>query len=324
MNLINYLITGGAGFIGINLCKFLLKNFKNNIIIIDDQDNNLSNDLNDLIIKYPDRIIFLNINIYILNIKYFTNLLKIYNIYDLKYIFHLACNASPQKYQQTPLYILDTCYTGTKNILEVAKLFGSRIIYASTSEIYGNPKVSKQKESYFGNVNPIGERSCYDEGKRIGETLCYEYNKLNVNVGIVRIFNTYGPHMKPNDGRVISNFINQNLSNKKITIYGNGLQTRSFCFIDDLIDGLIKFIAINNFGPINLGNSNEMTILNLANKIQEITNIKSEIIFLNLPQDDPIIRNPVLDKAKELLNWEPKININDGLKKTIEYFSNLN
>ena len=196
-------------------------------------------------------------------------------------------------------------------------------MYSSTSEIYGNPKVSKQNENYFGNVNPIGDRSCYDEGKRIGETLCYEYSKLNVNVGIVRIFNTYGPHMKKDDGRVISNFIIQNLNKKNLTIYGNGIQTRSFCYIDDLINGLIKFINIDNFGPINLGNDNEMTILNLANKIQNITKIKSEITFLNLPQDDPIIRNPLLNKAKEILNWEPKINIEDGLKKTIEYFSNL-
>ena len=243
-----------------------------------------------------------------------------YKILKINVIFHLACNASPKNYQKNPIQTLDTCYIGTKNILEIAKYNQSRMIYSSTSEIYGNPKIQEQDELYFGNVNPIGPRSCYDEGKRIGETLCYEYKNLNVNIGIVRIFNTYGPYMSVEDGRVIPNFITQALNDKNITIYGDGTQTRSFCYIDDLIQGLLKFITVEELGPINLGNDNEMSILDLSKKIIELTNSKSIIEFFKLPIDDPIIRKPILKKAKKILNWEPKINLENGLKKTINYF----
>jgi UDP-glucuronate decarboxylase len=321
MNIINYLITGGAGFIGTNLCKYLLENTNDKIIILDNFNTNSSHEIYNLERKYKNRLIIIVEDVCNLNMDYYHKLfINKYKILKINVIFHLACNASPKNYQKNPIQTLDTCYIGTKNILEIAKYNQSRMIYSSTSEIYGNPKIQEQDELYFGNVNPIGPRSCYDEGKRIGETLCYEYKNLNVNIGIVRIFNTYGPYMSVEDGRVIPNFITQALNDKNITIYGDGTQTRSFCYIDDLIQGLLKFITVEELGPINLGNDNEMSILDLSKKIIELTNSKSIIEFFKLPIDDPIIRKPILKKAKKILNWEPKINLENGLKKTINYF----
>jgi UDP-glucuronate decarboxylase len=232
--------------------------------------------------------------------------------------------ASPKYYQKYPLHTLDTCYIGTKNILEIARNYNARILFSSTSEVYGDPKIKIQNEEYRGNVNTIGIRSCYDEGKRIAETLCFEYQKeFNVNVGIIRIFNTYGPFMNPNDGRVIPNFINQCIENKDITIYGNGEQTRSFCFVNDLVQGLDSMINCNHFGPINLGNNVDFTMNQLAGIIKKLTNSKSNLIYHDLPQDDPILRKPNLDKALKFLNWKPLTNLEDGLIETIKYFKSI-
>ena len=240
-------------------------------------------------------------------------------------IYNLACPASPPHYQFNPVKTVRTSVLGTANMLELAKNTGARILQASTSEIYGDPLVHPQVEQYWGNVNPIGIRSCYDEGKRCAETLMMDYHRqYKTNIKIIRIFNTYGPNMHPNDGRVVSNFIMQALKNEDITIYGSGSQTRSFCYVSDLVDGMIKMMELNNFtGPVNLGNPNEQTILSLAEMIIKKTNSKSKIVYKPLPNDDPVKRKPDITLAKEKLKWEPKISIDDGLDKTIEYFGKI-
>lgn len=312
--MINILITGGTGFIGSNLCHYLLKNMdKVNIFCM---DNNYSGSLLNIknLINLPN-FTFINHNI--------INTIN-FNFEKLDFIYHLACPASPISYQKKPLFTIKTCVYGTINILEIAKKYKSRILFSSTSEIYGDPNISPQVEEYWGNVNPIGIRSCYDEGKRLAETIMFEYNrKHKVDIRIIRIFNTYGPLMDKNDGRVVSNFINQALEEKDITIYGDGMQTRSFCYIDDLIIGIIKMMNNDYIGPINLGNPNEITIKKLANIILNKINTKSKIVFKELPNDDPKKRNPDITKAKNNLGWEPTINLNNGLNKTIEYFKNL-
>ncbi|HOK22019.1 MAG TPA: SDR family oxidoreductase, partial [Bacteroidales bacterium] len=241
-------------------------------------------------------------------------------------IYNLACPASPIHYQYNPIKTIKTSVMGAINMLGLAKRVKAKILQASTSEVYGDPLVHPQYEEYWGNVNPIGPRSCYDEGKRCAESLFINYYFQNkVRIKIARIFNTYGPRMHPNDGRVVSNFIIQAIQNKPITIYGDGTQTRSFCYVDDMLDGLIKLMNTSDeiIGPINLGNPSEFKIIELAELIIDLTNSKSEIIHLPLPEDDPIRRQPDISKAKSILEWQPKISLKEGLVKTIEYFERL-
>jgi UDP-glucuronate decarboxylase len=237
-------------------------------------------------------------------------------------IYHLACPASPIHYQYNPVKTIKTNIMGTLNMLGIAKRVNARILLASTSEVYGDPAVHPQKEDYWGNVNPIGIRSCYDEGKRAAETLMMDYHRQNrVDIKIMRIFNTYGPRMLADDGRVVSNFIVQALRGENITVYGNGSQTRSFCYVDDLIDGMVKLMNSENFtGPVNIGNPDEYTILDFAKKIIAMTGSKSQIIYKPLPSDDPTQRQPDITLAGEKLGWKPKISVDEGLKRTIEYF----
>jgi len=241
-------------------------------------------------------------------------------------IYNLACPASPIHYQHDPVQTTKTSVHGAINMLGLAKRVGAKIFQASTSEVYGDPKIHPQVESYWGHVNPIGFRSCYDEGKRCSETLFFDYHRQhNLKIKVARIFNTYGPRMHPNDGRVVSNFIVQALKNNPITIYGDGSQTRSFCYVDDLIDAFVRFMATPDdfLGPVNLGNPVEFTILELAQKVISLTDSKSEIVFKELPNDDPLQRKPDITLARNNLGWEPLIKLEDGLIKTIEYFSAL-
>lgn len=307
------LITGGTGFIGSNLCNFLINNNEKIICI----DNNYTGNINNIkhLLNNPN-FEFFNIDI---NDKDKIDKLDKYNFNE---IYHLACPASPKDYQKDPIFTLDTNYIGTKNLLELSRKCNSRILLTSTSEVYGDPLESPQNEKYWGNVNTIGIRSCYDEGKRIAETLLTDYNrKYKVDIRIVRIFNTYGPNLNPNDGRVVSNFINQALKNDDITIYGNGLQTRSFCYVDDMVIGLFKTMKSQSYiGPINLGNPNEITILEIAKIIIKLTESQSKLVYNELPSDDPKIRNPDINKAKEYLKWKPNVLLESGLYKTIDYF----
>jgi UDP-glucuronate decarboxylase len=247
-------------------------------------------------------------------------------IAEVDEIYNLACPASPIHYQHNPIQTVKISVMGAINMLETAKATGAKILQASTSEVYGDPKIHPQVESYWGNVNPIGERSCYDEGKRCAETLFMDYHRQSqLKIKIIRIFNTYGPNMHPNDGRVVSNFIVQCLRNEDITIYGDGNQSRSFQYVDDLIEGMTKMMATPNefIGPVNIGNPTEFTILELAQTVINLTNSKSKLIFKRLPMDDPQQRRPDISLAKEKLNWTPKIELEEGLKKTIEYFDIL-
>ena len=302
------LIAGGAGFLGSNLCKKLIKD---NIVICLDNliTGNMAN-----IIPYLESP----------NFKFIKH--DIINPIDIEIdeIYNLACPASPIHYQKDPIHTLKSSVFGIYNLLELAKKYNAKILQASTSEVYGNPLEHPQKESYFGNVNINGPRSCYDEGKRCAESIMYEYNKqYNTQIRIARIFNTYGKNMQKDDGRVISNFIIQALKNEDITIYGDGLQTRSYCYVDDLIDGLIKLMASNITTPTNLGNPFEYTILKTAKIIISKTNSQSKLVFKNLPIDDPQKRKPDISKAKKELNWEPKISLNEGLDNTISYFKEI-
>jgi UDP-glucuronate decarboxylase len=236
-------------------------------------------------------------------------------------IFHLACPASPVHYQYNPIKTTKVSFLGTSNMLGLAKRVKARFLMASTSEVYGDPLIHPQAEDYFGNVNPIGIRSCYDEGKRVAETLCFDYHRQhNVEIRVARIFNTYGPRMLENDGRVVSNFIAQSLQGKPLTIYGDGSQTRSFCYVSDLVDGLIKLMDGNETGPVNLGNPEEYTILQLAQNIRDRINPDREISFMPLPQDDPKQRKPDITRAKTWLNWEPTVSLDRGLDSTIAEF----
>ena len=308
--LLNILVTGGSGFLGSNLCRLLVSE-GHHVICMDNLFTSNKYNIRDLMMK--DNFEFIEHDI-----------TEIYNI-NVDQIYNLACPASPVHYQYDPIKTLNTCFIGSQNMLELAKNNKSRILQASTSEVYGNPEISPQKESYFGNVNTIGVRSCYDEGKRVAETLFFEYNKqYKVDIRLIRIFNTYGPGMHPYDGRVVSNFIMQALNGEDITIYGDGNQTRSFCFVDDLIEGMYSLMNNEDInGPVNIGNPNEITIKELATIILDLINTKSKIIYKNLPKDDPLKRKPDITKAQNKLNWKPKIKLVDGLKKTIQYFINL-
>lgn len=301
------LVTGGAGLIGSNLCENLInENF--HVICLDNFLTSSKNNIAHLMSKSNFELIEHDI----------TEPISL----KVDKIFNLACPASPVHYQKDPIKTLKTSVLGIINMLELAKQNNARILQASTSEIYGDPLVHPQKEEYCGNVNTIGIRSCYDEGKRTAETLLMDYHRqYNLDTRIVRIFNTYGPKMAKNDGRVVSNFILQAIHNEDITVYGDGSQTRSFCYVDDLIKGLQALMNKENYHlPVNLGNDGEFTVKELAEKIIKLTNSKSKIIYKALPSDDPIKRKPDLTRAREVLNYEPKIKLEDGLKKTIEYF----
>ena len=305
------LITGGAGFIGSNLCHELIKK-GNNIICLDNLFTGQKQNIEDL---FDDP-----------NFKFVEH--DVCEPYDIKAdeIYNLACPASPPHYQFDPIKTAKTSVFGIINALECAKKYNAKILQASTSEIYGNPLVHPQIETYFGNVNPIGIRSCYDEGKRMAETLMFDYHRqYGVNTRVVRIFNTFGPCMNKNDGRVVSNFIIQALSNQDITIYGDGSQTRSFCYVSDLVSGLIKMMEndSNFIGPVNIGNVDEISVLDFAKKIINITNSNSKIVFKDLPLDDPIQRKPDITLAKEMLGYKPKVSVDDGLIKTVEYFKKI-
>lgn len=305
------LVTGGAGFIGSHLCKKLLEQ-NNEVLCLDNYFT--GSKMN--VLKMLDNPMFELIRHDIVN-PYIAEVDEIYN---------LACPASPIHYQHNPIQTVKISVMGAINMLETAKATNAKILQASTSEVYGDPKIHPQVESYWGNVNPIGERSCYDEGKRCAETLFMDYHRQSdLKIKIIRIFNTYGPNMHPNDGRVVSNFIVQCLQNEDITIYGNGNQSRSFQYVDDLIEGMIKMMATPDsfIGPVNIGNPNEFTILELAQTVIRLTNSKSKLIFKSLPKDDPQQRRPDISLAKEKLDWSPKIELEEGLKKTIEYFDRL-
>ncbi len=306
------LITGGAGFLGSHLCDLLIKQ-NNSVICIDNLDTGSHQNIKHLMDLSNFKFINHDICLPIDNIK-------------VDEIYNLASPASPPHYQRDPIFTAKTNVVGAINLLDLAKRNNSKIFQASTSEVYGDPTVHPQHEAYWGNVNPIGIRSCYDESKRCAETLFFDYNRVySLAIKVVRIFNTYGPRMDKDDGRVVSNFIVQALNNDPITIYGTGKQTRSFCYVDDLIDGFIKLMNsdINITGPVNLGNPKEFTMIELANKIIELTNSKSKLTFKELPQDDPQKRKPNIQVAKDYLDWEPKFSLDEGLVKTIEYFDIL-
>ncbi len=305
------LITGGAGFIGSHLCKKLL-NDGHEILCVDNlltgSRDNIQSLIADEKFKFTEHDIISPLDT------------------EIDQIYNLACPASPIHYQADPIFTLKTSVYGTLNMLELARKNKAKILHASTSEVYGDPdpRVHPQPENYWGNVNPIGPRACYDEGKRCAETFCFDYQrKYNLPIRVARIFNTYGPKMHPNDGRVVSNFITQALQNKDLTVYGDGSQTRSFQYIDDLVEGIIGMMENKKdfAGPVNLGNPEEFTIKELAEKVLEmIPESKSKIAYRPLPQDDPKQRKPDITLAKEKLNWAPKVELDEGLKKTIEYF----
>ena len=301
------LITGGAGFIGSNLTYRLLAEGHHVTCL----DNFSSSDPNN-IADFRDNPRFTHIT---------HDVTEPFDV-DCSQIYHLACPASPPRYQADPIATMRTAIWGTYNALQLAKNKGARLLIASTSEIYGDPHVHPQPESYWGNVNPIGIRSCYDEGKRAGETLAVDaVRQWGVDARIVRIFNTYGPRMDPEDGRVVSNLIMQALQNQPLTLYGDGQQTRSFCYVDDLLDGFIAAMAHPTFqGPVNLGNPNEFTVKALAEQVLALTGSRSEIQYRPLPQDDPKVRRPDITLAKATYGWEPKIQLEEGLKRTIPYF----
>ena len=305
------LVTGGAGFIGSHLCERLLKD-GNNVICMDNYFTGCKQNI-----------------VHLLNNPYFElvrhDVTFPYYV-EVDEIYNLACPASPIHYQFDPVSTTKTSVIGAINMLGLAKRTKASILQASTSEVYGDPAVHPQEESYWGNVNPIGLRSCYDEGKRCAETLFMDYHRQNkLDVKIIRIFKTYGPRMRPDDGRVVSNFIMQALKGEDITIYGDGMQTRSFQYVDDLVEGMVRMMATENFtGPVNLGNPGEFTMIELAEIILKMTNSKSKIVFKPLPSDDPKQRKPDISLAKEKLNgWEPTIRLEEGLVETIKYFKSL-
>lgn len=307
----NILVTGGAGFLGSHLCERLLKDGCNVLCVdnfysgVRDNISHLANHPNFEVIRHD-----VSLPLYV----------------EVDEIYNLACPASPPHYQWDPVQTTKTSVLGAINMLGLAKRLKAKIFQASTSEVYGDPEVHPQPEEYWGNVNPIGIRSCYDEGKRCAETLFFDYQRQHgTAIKVARIFNTYGPRMHPNDGRVVSNFIVQAIQGEDITIYGDGSQTRSFCYVDDLIEGFIRLMnsADDVTGPINLGNPGEFTIRELAEKIIALTGTKSKLIMKPLPQDDPKQRQPDITLAKKHLDWQPSVKLDDGLKKTIEYFKTV-
>ena len=307
------LVTGGVGFIGSNLCEYLLDQ-GHQVTCMDNFYSSKKSNIEDMLVHPHFKLIEHNIIQTIVLDETFDE------------IYHLACPASPKQYQKDPIYTLDTNFLGTKNVLEFALPTNTKVLLTSTSEVYGDPLVHPQVETYWGNVNPNGIRSCYDEGKRIAETLMMDYHrKYNHPIKIARIFNTYGPKMEKDDGRVVSNFINQAINNLPITIYGDGTQTRSFCYVDDMVYGLVSLMESEdsiNF-PINIGNPNELSISDIAVLIVKLTNSNSRLDYKPLPSDDPKLRQPDISKATEILSWRPTIELKEGLRKTIEYFRGL-
>lgn len=304
------LVTGGAGFIGSHLCESLLKD-GHEVLCLD----NLFSSSKQNIYPYLDQPPFEFIRHDIIQPI----------LLEVDRIFNLACPASPVHYQMNPVKTVKTNVLGTLNMLGLAKRVRARILQASTSEVYGDPEVHPQKEDYWGHVNPIGIRSCYDEGKRVAETLMLDYHRQNgVDTRIARIFNTYGPRMSERDGRVVSNLITQALRGMPMTIYGDGSQTRSFCFVSDMVVGLQRLMELEDYSsPVNLGNPSEVTIAELAERVKHLTNSRSEIRFEPLPQDDPIRRRPDISLARRLLDWSPKVRLDEGLKETVEYFERM-
>ena len=304
------LVTGGAGFLGSHLCERLLRD-GDEVICLDNlftgSKENIRHLLSDPHFEFVQHDVTETFYI------------------DVDQIYNLACPASPPHYQYDPIKTAKTSVLGAYHMLGLAKRVHARILQASTSEIYGDPEIHPQPESYRGCVNPIGIRSCYKEKKRMAETLFFDYHRQNdVDIRVIRIFNTYGPHMNPDDGRVVSNFIVQALKGEDITIYGDGTQTRSFCYVDDLIDGMVRMMNCDDFiGPVNLGNPREFTILELAEKVIALTGSKSHLIFKPLPSDDPAQRKPVIELAERELGWKPSVPLEEGLKKTIEYFKSV-
>lgn len=302
------LLSGAAGFLGSHITAKLLAE-GHTVFGVDDlstgNKDNLVNSLSNPLFEFLEHDVRIPLNL------------------EVDAILNFACPASPKHYQSDPVRTIETNFLGIINLLRLARDTGALLIQASTSEIYGDPLESPQTESYWGNVNPIGIRSCYDEGKRAAETLCFDYKRqYNVDSRVIRIFNTYGPNMSIDDGRVVSNFIVQAIRSEPITIYGDGRQTRSFCYVSDLVDGIYKLLILSDKveGPINLGNPNEFTMIELAKKIIELTNSKSKIVYEKLPLDDPRNRRPDISLANEVLNWAPKVDINEGITLSIEYF----
>jgi UDP-glucuronate decarboxylase len=309
--MIRVLVTGGAGFLGSHLCDRLIEDDMD-VLCIDNFFTGTKSNISHLLGNPNFELLRHDVT---------------FPLYvEVDKIFNLACPASPVQYQRHPVQTTKTSVHGAINMLGLAKRLQSTILQASTSEVYGSPEIHPQTESYWGHVNPIGPRSCYDEGKRCAETLFFDYHRQhNLDIKVVRIFNTYGPRMHPNDGRVVSNFIVQAIRGEDITIYGDGQQTRSFCYVDDLIEGLIRMIASEPgiTGPMNLGNPHEFTMLELAEQILKLVGSKSKLIFLPLPTDDPKQRKPDISLASEKLDWTPTVNLEDGLKVTVEYFRSL-
>lgn len=305
------LVTGGAGFIGSHLCSYLLDQ-GNEVICLDNFYTGSMKNIQNLLTNPRFEVI-----------RHDT-IFPLHHIY-VQQIYNLACPASPVHYQFDPVQTIKTNVYGAINVLELARNSKARILQASTSEVYGDPQVHPQAESYWGHVNPIGIRSCYDEGKRSAETLFFDYHRqYGVDIRVIRIFNTYGPNMHPEDGRVVSNFIMQALKGDDITIYGDGSQTRSFCYVSDLVDGMVRMMNNEKFvGPVNLGNPNEITIKELAEKIIKATNSNSKIIYKSLPKDDPVKRKPEITLARENLSWAPRITLDEGIEKAIIYFKQL-
>jgi UDP-glucuronate decarboxylase len=301
------LVSGGAGFVGSNLVRRLL-GLGHEITVLDDLSTGTLDNLPPEV-----RTIHWDVN----------------QPWDepVDQIFHLACPASPEKYQRDPLQTLRTNFIGTSNMLDLAKRHGASLLFTSTSEVYGDPNVSPQNERYWGNVNSFGPRSCYDEGKRVAESLCYSYaERENVRVRIARIFNTYGPYMAPDDGRVVSNFLVQALLGKPLTLYGEGIQTRSLCYVDDLVEGLLRLMdapGANLEHPCNLGNPHEMTVKEIAEMAIKVCNSSSTLSYHPLPQDDPLQRCPDITRAKQWLNWQPTVHVENGLQKTAQYFKQI-
>lgn len=304
------LVTGGAGFIGSHLCRRLVRD-GNYVICVDNMFTGTEENITDLLSGENFELMVHDIT-------------QPLDIDGLDQIYNLACPASPVHYQFNPVKTIETNVIGAINVLNLAKKNHACVLQASTSEVYGDPLMHPQREDYWGNVNPIGIRSCYDEGKRAAETLFFDYHRqYGIDIKVARIFNTYGPNMKKNDGRVVSNFIVQALAGNNITIYGDGSQTRSFCFVSDQVEGLVRLMNSNSqiTGPINIGNPIETTVYELAEKIVGITKSSSEIVFEKLPEDDPKKRKPDITLAKQCLEWKPEVNLNDGLSETIQYFS---
>jgi UDP-glucuronate decarboxylase len=305
------LVTGGAGFLGSHLCERLL-NEGNEVVCLDNYFTGQKQNIVHLLDNPYFELVRHDVTM-----PFFIEVDEIYN---------LACPASPIHYQYNAIKTVKTSVMGAINMLGLAKRIKAKILQASTSEVYGDPEIHPQVESYWGHVNPIGVRSCYDEGKRIAETLFVNYHQQNnVRIKIIRIFNTYGPRMHPNDGRVVSNFIVQALKGQDITIYGDGSQSRSFCYVDDLLDGMIRLMNSREefTGPVNIGNPNEFTMLELAEKVIRLTGSKSKIIYMPLPSDDPTQRQPNISLAKKELGWEPKVMLEEGLIRTIDYFKSI-